>query len=205
MGECLLCSGCKVAMVYKSLVRLIDKAVLPAALLLSSKILGVIGVNYIYHLGWSFTSTGLVFYSQKDFVLANSYSSLFMFAVIFLGLLFTLIQALFFHDSHIAPNMAVFLKGRGWEYLIKGGFEVYSAAFVWLSYAWLTTVILFYQNSFGALYSWVLYICFAVSFVATLMVLLDIELELLLVSKVKESRRSVLPSFFDISSVIKKP
>jgi len=140
----------------KTLVRLIDEAILPAVLLVVAKIFGTVLVCRYFNLSWDFSSSGIVFFSSQDYLLANSYSSLIMFGFVVLGLVWVLIRSHVFVENHIP-------------------FVAYSKAFVWLSYAWLVTLILGLQALYGLSYWGVAGVAFLVSVIATGLLAVDIE------------------------------
>jgi len=159
----------------KTLVRLIDEAILPAVLLVVAKIFGTVLVCRYFNLSWDFSSSGIVFFSSQDYLLANSYSSLIMFGFVVLGLVWVLIRSHVFVENHIPPTLAARLAKRGWSTLVKTSFVAYSKAFVWLSYAWLVTLILGLQALYGLSYWGVAGVAFLVSVVATGLLAVDIE------------------------------
>ena len=164
-------------MISKTLVKLIDEAIVPALILAGAKVLGVLFVNSLFNLNWSISSWQIIYSSRDDFIMANSYSSLIMYSVIVAGLIYVIIKAFYFHDSHVSPKVSAFLHLHRKDFIIQTTLGIYSKAIIWLSYTWLTTVILAIQFVFGLVFPWVLYLCAFVSIVATLLLLIDIERE----------------------------
>lgn len=164
-------------MVSKTLVKLIDEAVIPAVALVSAKVLGSILVAEYLNLNWEMSKTGLVFSSSEEFVAANSYSSLIMFGFVVLGLAWVVIRARSLHETHITPRLSARLASLRMLPLVQDTKTIYSSAFVWLSYTWLTTVILGVQAFTGTTYSWVAIVALIVSLKATWFIVSDVEKE----------------------------
>lgn len=191
-------------MVSKTLVKLIDQAILPAILLASAKIIGILFVNYKFGLDWQMGADGLFYSSKEDFILVNSYSSLFMFFAIILGLLWVIIRATFLHSTHITPNLSSKLMDKKLNFLIINSFSIFSKAVVWLSYAWLTTAIIFVQKSYGLVFPWVLYVALSVSAVASIFLIIDIEREIEENANEQKFQKDKSISFSDVSGLIKQ-
>ncbi len=165
-------------MISKTLLKLVDRAILPALLLLCAKVVGTVLANYYWHLAWDFTDTGITYFSQEDYVLANSYSSLLMFAVVFLGLVATIIKSRVFHEKVVSPRLSAKLASMGASSLIVTSYDLYSSALIWLSYGWLTTFVLAVSAYFHLNYSWVTLVALGLTGAATLLMVVDVEREL---------------------------
>lgn len=164
-------------MVSKTLVKLIDEAIIPAVALVCAKILGTILVSLYFNLNATLTKTGITFSSPDDYIKANSYSSLIMFAVIMLGLLWVVVRARSLHETHVTPTLTAKLASLRLLPLVQDTITIYSSAIVWLSYAWLTAAILVLQSAFGLSYPWVTVLSFFVVFTSTWLLIADIERE----------------------------
>ena len=191
-------------MVSKTLVKLIDQAILPAVVLAGAKVIGILFVNYKFNLEWQLGPSGLLYSSKEDFVLVNSYSSIFMFSVVFIGLLWVIIRASFLHSTHITPGLSSKLAERKLNFLVVNSFGVFSKAAVWLSYTWLTTAIVFVQRGYGLIFPWVFYITLAVSVVATIFLILDIEKDVVENENNLKRQENISVSISDISGIIKQ-
>ncbi len=165
-------------MFSKTLTKLIDEAILPAVILIAAKIGSLLVVNMILNLSWQLKGFGISYSSFSDFVIANTYSSLFMFGVIFVFTMWVLIKSHLFHDSHISPvNSARLVSGR-LTFLIQDSFKLYSQAFIWLSYSWLCVAILGFMALSSLVLGSIFYIAAGFSFLATVLLIFDIEKEL---------------------------
>ena len=189
-------------MISKTLVKLIDQAILPAVVLAGAKVVGILFANYKLNLKWQLSPSGLLYSSKEDFILVNSYSSIFMFSVIFIGLLWVIIKASFFHSTHVTPSLSSKLTEHKLNFLVADTFGVFSKAVVWLSYTWLTTAIIFVQMGYGLIFPWVFYVTLGVSIVATIFLILDIEKEV--IENESKRQENVSVSISDISGIIKQ-
>ncbi len=169
-------------MISQTLVKLIDQAVLPGAILVLGKFLGVILVSKIISVGWKFT-TGifflptLTFTSYDDYLQVNSYSNLIMFLAIAAGTAFVLVRAHFFHSSHIAPAVHLKLLKLGLEGLVAETYQLYHQAAVWLVFLWLATILILLQAFFGLSNSIIAIVAFLVSLNFSWFLISDIEQE----------------------------
>src|SRR5665648_364226 len=93
-------------MLSKILVKLIDRAIVPAILLLATRIISIVLISRYLGLPVKIAKSGFVFESLTDFVKVNSYSTLVMTIVLVLGIVYILIKSLAFHDSHIKPSLS---------------------------------------------------------------------------------------------------
>jgi len=167
-------------MLSKTLIKLVDEAIVPAFTLVAAKILSTVIVNGALNLTWDVKGLGLVYYSMPEFLKANSYSSLVMFFVILLFTLWVAFKSHVLHDSHVHPHTSVRLVSLNLPYLIQSSFELYSQATVWLSYSWLTTIILGVMLFSGLIYGWVFYVALGLTLFTTLALILDIERDLVI-------------------------
>ena len=165
-------------MFSRTLVNLIDNAIFPAVLLVSSKILGIVFMSK--YLGISYTVEGikLVFNDSQNYIAINSYSSLLMFVAVIGGLTWVLIKAHVFHDTHVSPTLSSKLNDMNLAEIVHDNKTIFTQSFIWLSYAWLVTLVLGVQAYFGLSYSWVFWVALAVSVVSTALLVVDMEREI---------------------------
>lgn len=168
----------------KSLVKLIDFAILPASLLVLGKFLGLFVSINVFSLQWglenipnSFFSVRPVLYA-KDIVTASTYSDLIMFLIITSGFSFVLVQALAFHDTHISPAVISKLADHNLLGLIKSTFDIYHKAAVWLIFLWLTVIVIFINVALAKTLLWVLLFSFIIASVLTVFLLRDVAEEI---------------------------
>jgi len=165
-------------MLSKTLIKLIDYAVFPAVIVVTSKVLGSIILLNKFNVGYEANGLSIVFKNVEGFVAVNSYSSLIMFLAVLAGLMWVVLKAHVFHDTHIAPILSATLVELELDELINDTKTIYSQAFIWLTYAWLTTAIVGIQVYFGMTYAWVFYFSLTFSVLATALLAYDVEREL---------------------------
>lgn len=165
-------------MLSKTLIKLIDYAVFPAVIVVTSKVIGSIILLNKFNVGYEANGLSIVFKNVEGFIAVNSYSSLIMFLSVLAGLLWVLVKAHVFHDTHITPVLSATLIELELDELINDTKTIYSQSFIWLTYAWLTTAIVGIQVYYGMSYDWVFYFALALSVLATALIAYDIEKEL---------------------------
>lgn len=132
-------------MVAKSLVKLIDEAIIPAVALIVAKMLGLFAASYFLNLPFT-VKTGQVlkvlpqvqFANLTDYIVAENYANLAMFTVAAAGTIAVLVRAHFFHESHIHPRLHAKLVSLNLESLVAPSFHLYHQAAIWLIFLWLT-------------------------------------------------------------------
>ena len=164
-------------MFAKTLIKLIDYAIFPAVLIMAAKVLGVVFFAKYFDASYSVTGTQISFTNFENFAAVNSYSSLFMFGAVIAGLVWVVVKAHVFHETHIAPSLSSKMYEMNIQDLIHTTEMIFSQAFIWLSFAWLTTIVFGIHAYFDMTYWWVFYIALGVSVVATAAVATDVERE----------------------------
>jgi len=165
-------------MLSKVLVKLIDRAIVPAILLLATRVVSIVLISRYLGLPVKILKSGFVFESYADFVKVNSYSTLAMTVVLVLGLIYILIKSLAFHDSHIKPSLSAKVFSLKIQHLIQSSFHLYSEAAIWLSYAYLLLLFSGIMLASKLLYNWVFYATAGVTLVSTILFILDVEEEI---------------------------
>ncbi len=174
-------------MFSRLLTKLIDQAIVPALLLVVSRITSVILISQNLGVQYSITSNGLVFTDNQSYELINTYSLLAMLLVLAGGFMYFLLKAYFLHDSHITPKATAKVFSFRIQSLIQNSFELYTQGAIWLSYIYLLTLTAGLMGYFQMIYMWVFYIGFVLSVFFTVVLVIDIEKEL----KVSKKGRSV--------------
>lgn len=168
-------------MASRILLKLIDEAILPAVLVIATKVISLAVLVYILDLPVSLQLTlpfpQLNFINQMQLALLNSWSNLAVLIMLTLGLLFILLRAWFLHDTHISPMMTLRLFAWDLQGLIAGSFEVYHQAVVWLSYLWLTLLVIFAHTLIGLNHTWVTLLAFFLTILMTAFFIWDVERE----------------------------
>lgn len=174
----------------KSLVKLIDAAIIPAAVMICGKVAGLWLSNVIFDLNWNIVTDANDFFSVRleydtldQQITATSYSNLLMFVFVFVGFLVVLAKALFFHSSHITPSMIAKLATNNLLNLIGDSFEIYYKASVWLIMLWLSLFAVVINVLLEKSYTWTgLLVVFCTTF-ATVILLRDVSKEIAIAKK----------------------
>jgi len=154
------------------LVKIIDKSLLPAILIIFSKMLGVYLFSSLFGIDISFETvsgnlfkvTPIVDNSINQIQVLSTYSDIFMFAVISVGFIVITIQSLFFHESHINIAMIAKLAEHNLLDWVKSSYELYHTAITWFIFIWLTVIIIMVNSLLHKTEPWV----FVVTFVFTI-------------------------------------
>ncbi len=165
-------------MYAKTLVKLIDYAIFPAVLIAFAKIGSAILFSRYFDFSYKSDGVRIVFESAEAFIAVNSYSSLVMFFSVLAGLGWVIVKAHLFHDTHISPSFSAKLFSMNLQELIHTTETIYSQAFIWLSFAWLTTIVFGVYSYFGLSYVWIFFVSLAFSIIATTLLIIDIEKEI---------------------------
>lgn len=173
-------------MVSKVLTKLIDKAIVPAILLLATRIVSIVLVSKYLKLSFNISSSGFVFESSADYIKVNSYSALVMVGMLIIGLLYILIKSLVFHDSHIKPNVTSKLFSLNVHSLIQGSFDLYTQGAIWLSYSYLLLIVNGIMTLSKLMYPQVFFITLGSTVLTTVLFVFDVEEEIKIKSEDKE-------------------
>jgi hypothetical protein len=165
-------------MFSKILVKLIDQAILPAVLLLTTRIISVILISQRFGINFTLDVTGFAFANSDDYIVVNSYSTFAMITVLTVGLFYILIKSYLFHESHVKPHVTAKLFSLRLSSFIQSTFDLYSQGAIWLSYSYLVMIVSGVMTVFGLMYSWVFYVSFALCIMSTILLILDVENEI---------------------------
>jgi len=179
-------------MVAKSLIKLIDEAIIPTLALIIAKMVSIYLISLVFNLSFEVKAQGFLnvlpaisFRNVADYTIAENYSNLAMLIVAALGTLFVLVRAHFFHASHIHPKLHARLVRLNLESLIAPSYHLYHQAAIWLIFLWLTVGFLILSSILGTAYVQIAIIAFVVAANFSWIFALDIEKE------VEISRESV--------------
>jgi len=168
----------------KTLINLIDISLVPAALLVVGKLIGLLATIQIFQLPWTIQEVPGSFFSvspaflAEDIIVASSYSDLIMYLLIALGFSFVLIQATHFHDTHIKPRMLVRLVNNNLMGLVRSSFDIYHSAAIWTIFLWMTQILIWVDVAVGKTYLWVGLTTLAANVVLTAILLQDVYREI---------------------------
>ena len=165
-------------MISKILIKLIDKAIVPAILLLTVRLVSVVLISRQLGIPFTVSNSGFVFSSPEDYVKVNSYSMIAMVLALSIGLITTISKALFFHDSHITPKGIAKVFSLKITSLVQSSLEIYSKGAVWLSYLYLLLLATGIMSLFNLIFAWVLYVALAACVLASIALIMEIEKEI---------------------------
>lgn len=124
------------------------------------------------------TGMGFTFTSPDDYIKVNSYSAFGMVLIIAIGLAYILTKSLVFHDSHVKPATAANAFAFSLHGLIQSSYDIYTQAFVWLSYLSMLIVVTGLYGFYGFMYSWVFYVAVILLIVSIAALVADVEQEI---------------------------
>ena len=165
-------------MFSKILIKLIDQAIVPAILLLVTRIVSVLLLSNYFNVPYEISNTGFVFSDATGYVKVNSFSLIMMLTVIAAGIFYVLLKSYIFHDTHIQPKLTAKLFSLRLSSFIQTSFDIYSQGAVWLSYVYLLFLVSIFMSFFGLAYTWVFFVAFIIAVVSTVAFVFDIEQEL---------------------------
>ncbi|MBF0253459.1 MAG: hypothetical protein HQL29_06565 [Candidatus Omnitrophica bacterium] len=164
-------------MFSKLLIKLIDQAIIPALVLFSTRIISMIALSMYFEIPFTLTDKGFVFDGAQQYILINSYSLLIMTLVLAISLAFFLIKAHIFHDTHITPKLTATLFSVRMQSLIQNSLDLYTKGAIWISYAYLMTMLTGALAIYSYIYPSIFYLTLGISVVATILFIWDIEYE----------------------------
>lgn len=176
-----------------TLVRLIDESVLPALILVLTKLAGVLFIARFFNLSFEIAARGkflplpsFTFMSGEDYIKVNAYSNFLMFVVVALGFIFVLIRAHHFHGSHIHPNTLARVERWGLGRLIGESVDIYHQALIWLLFTWFVVILQILNLTSGLSYLALTVIAFLVALNLTWLLVFDVEKEIVLAGQTSE-------------------
>lgn len=172
-------------MVAKSLVKLIDEAIIPALTLILAKMLGLFAATYFLNLQFEIKAKSFLailpsinYASVAAYTQAENYSNLVMFAAATLGTSAVLVRAHFFHETHIHPKLHARLVSLNLESLVSSTYHLYHQAAIWLTFLWLTTGFLITSTVLGVTYAQISIIAFIITANFSWVLAIDVEKEI---------------------------
>ncbi len=168
----------------KSLVTLLDNALFPAGIMILSKFLGVVLTIRVLNIPWtlkeytnSLFSVGAALRAE-DIATVTSYSDLVMYMSLAIFFSFSIIQAIYLHNSHVKPTLVLKLSNRNLLNLIKDSYEIYHSSVIWLIFTWIANVLIIVNTVIGRTYPWIAIACTISSVVLTTLILQDVHREI---------------------------
>ena len=145
----------------KTLINLIDISLVPAALMVVGKLIGLLITINVFALPWTVQEIPGSFFSIRpallpdDVIIASAYSDLIMYMLIAAGFTLVLLQATHFHETHIQPKLLVKLANNNLLGLVRSSFDIYHYAAIWTIFLWLTQILIWVDIASGKTYLWI--------------------------------------------------
>lgn len=169
--------------IIRSLMKILDEAILPAVVLIGAKVIGLSlanffgGLSFTVESGYSAIPWTVLYSSTSEAMTANDLSNAVMYLVVLLGFCWVLFKAHLLHDTHLPPKFAGRLAKLHLLHFVQTTFEIYHQALVWLSFLWLTTLVIFIYALSGSSVILAL-VALTLSSAATFLYSKDIEIEI---------------------------
>ncbi|MBI3341501.1 hypothetical protein HY024_00080 [Candidatus Curtissbacteria bacterium] len=168
----------------KSIVKLLDEAIIPAIALIVGKMIGLFLASVFFKLNFTIEQGGVLkflpaihFNDVSGYILAENYSNLAMLCVAALGTIFVIVRAHFFNQSHIHPYVQTKLIHFNIESLIAPSYDLYHQAAIWLTYLWLVVGFLVASTIFGITFFQISAVAFIIAANFSWILALDVQRE----------------------------
>jgi hypothetical protein len=144
----------------RSFLTFLDEVLLPSSLMIFSKFIGVFITIFLFDVNWSlkeYTNDLFIFGATKnlnDAMIITTYSDLFMYLAMAMFFSFSVIRAIFFHDTHISQDLLYKLTVNNLSNLVKSSFIIYKAASVWLVFTIIANLIIIVNIAQGKSFVW---------------------------------------------------
>src|SRR3989344_7209575 len=172
-------------MISKSLVKLIDEAILPAVFLILAKGIGIFATVVFLNLQFTLEYRSILgllpswrFATLQDYITAENYSNLAMFAAVTAGAIVVILKGHFLHENHIHPKLHARLIALNLERLVQSSYHLYHQAAIWLIFLWLTFGFLTLSSIAKITYPQITIAAFLISANLSWVFALDIEKEI---------------------------
>src|SRR3990167_92840 len=172
-------------MITKSIIKLIDEAIVPAVFLILAKGIGLFATVVFFNLQFTLeyrSIFGLLpsfrFATLQGYITAENYSNLAMFAAVAAGAIIVILKAHFFHESHISPRLHAKLVNLNLERMVAPSYHLYHQATIWLVFLWLSVGFLTLSSIAKITYPQITIAAFLVAANLSWVFALDIEKEI---------------------------
>lgn len=163
-----------------SLIKLIDAALIPAALMVGSKLVGVVGLISSLGLEWQvkdLTGTFLVArpaVSLTKLAEVSSYSDLFLLIVMSGATLVVIYRAIYLRSDRLPPRLLARIAERNLLNLVSGSFDIFYQGSIWTVFSWATTVTILINTLGGKTYAGIAIAALVISLSFTVLLLRDV-------------------------------
>jgi len=162
-------------MFSKILLKLIDQAIVPAILVVATRIISVMLISNYLNIEFLINTQGIVFQTTEEYLKVNSYSLLAVIVVLAIGMTLNMVGSTLFHYEHIKPEITAKLFSLKLHSLIKNSFQIYSRATIWISYLWLMLCVTGLMFYYQMVYALVFYTSVVITVIFTVILAMDIE------------------------------
>ncbi len=173
----------------KTLVNLLDYSLLPAAVLILSKFLGILITIRIFNIAWSLRdySTSVFAVSTvlraEDVITVTAYSDLFMYIVVAFFFSIAVFRTIYLHNTHPSEMVILSLAKFNLLNLIKDSYTVYGMAGGWWIFMVLSNFLIWINIIAEKSYSWIGIVTTAATLFLSLVLFIDVYREISLVRK----------------------
>jgi len=177
-------------MFSKILLKLVQESLFPVLgfIILKVLITVVSGTNLGYEINLNTVLNLEVTYDHYKSLNSDILLSFAIFS--FLGIVYSLIKSLYFHQTHISPRASISLFNFRVRFLIQDSFHLFSQSLVWLVFNYIVCFLCLFLNFLDLVHFYLVIVSTLFSLVATYFLVLDIEYEL------EKEEEETLPEVF---------
>lgn len=174
-----------------SLIKLIDRSLFPASIMVGGKLLGLMVSIWILGVEWGISDYSSTIFGARPAVElvrlreVSSLSDLFLLITLAVFTSWHLYRNIQLKSHNIHPKKLAELMERNLLRLVTHSFEVLYTGTLWLLFQWLANLTILINVATGKTYFWVWLISFIISITFTVFTLRDIY------SEVEHSRRNL--------------
>ena len=147
----------------KTLIKLIDLAIIPATLLIFVKLVSIVLLNAVLNLSWDLSTLSNAFFGMKlsyaspnDLILVISYSDLFMHLAALTGTILAMMKLFYLHPSHVKPSVVLHLAKKDRLHFIQSTFHLYHEAAIWGLFLVISDILIVFNYVQDLTYPWIL-------------------------------------------------
>ncbi|MDQ6984699.1 MAG: hypothetical protein Q9M76_00175 [Candidatus Dojkabacteria bacterium] len=168
----------------KSLIKVLGHTIVPAFVLVVSKLIGVIFSAEVLSSNIKFKdiSDSILksgtFVNGSDLLEINSYSDLIMYVAIASYFSLILIRSVYLHNTHVNPIHVRRLHKLNLTALIKDTYDIYHEATVGMFFLWITNTIILINTFLERTYLWVSILTLLSSLLLSIILIHDVNREI---------------------------
>jgi hypothetical protein len=174
-------------MYSKILTKLISEAITPFLGFLFIKILITIFTARSLGINSDLYSIFSLSVNTKDYITINSNVLLGFVIFSFLGLSYTLVKSIYFHNSHISPKISISILNFRVGFLIQDTFHLFSQSLIWLIYSYISLFLIVFLFLLGLSETYLVIVSSIFTLIGTYFFVLDIEYEMNRITEVEDN------------------